>query len=154
MLPLDYPAQNCSIARALEILGDRWTMLVLRNALVGQSRFDEFLRLGVARNVLANRLARLTDEGLVERRPYQQHPLRHEYLITDKGRAVWPVLTALVEWGDRYYAPHGAPRLLIHRDCGGQIRQHLSCTACEAMVGDTDIVTEPGPGARTGTHVA
>ncbi|MHB8448866.1 MAG: winged helix-turn-helix transcriptional regulator [Mycobacteriales bacterium] len=149
MLPRDYLAINCSVARTLEILGDRWTMLIVRNALVGQTRFEAFLGLGVARNVLTDRLTRLTEEGILARRPYQQRPLRHDYVITDKGRALWPVLAALVEWGDTYHAPHGAPRLLVHHDCGGQLRQHLTCQRCHTHVSNEAIDTRPGPGART-----
>ncbi len=156
MLPRDYAAHNCSIARTLEILGDRWTMLIVRNALgMGQTRFDEFLdQLGLARNVLADRLARLTDEGILERRKYQNRPARYEYLVTVKGRALWPVLAALVEWGDRYYAPNGAPRVLIHAGCGGDLRPQLVCADCDAVVDNDQISTRPGPGARRPTAPA
>jgi DNA-binding HxlR family transcriptional regulator len=147
VLPRNYANQNCSIARSLEILGDRWTLLVVRCALVGVTRFDDFgRRLDIADNVLSDRLARLTDEGILERRAYQERPVRHEYLVTDKGRQLWPVLTALVDWGDRYYAPNGPPRILIHEHCGGQVLQHLVCGACDAHLSPGDISTRPGPG--------
>lgn len=155
MLPRDYAEINCSIARTLEIVGDRWTMLILRNALVGQTRFEKYLAsLGVARNVLTNRLARLTSEGLLERRAYQQRPVRHEYLITDKGRELWPVLIALLAWGDRHHAPNGAPRVITHAGCGGQVHQHLICDSCGATVDPGAIDTRPGPGARHSADVA
>jgi DNA-binding HxlR family transcriptional regulator len=148
VLPRDY-ALNCSIARTLEILGDRWTALVIRNALVGITRFDDFQSgLGVARNVLADRLARLTEEGILERRQYQERPVRYEYVITDKGRDLWPVLAAMVTWGDRYYAPNGPPRVLIHEGCGGELVQHLTCASCGADVAPADVATKPGPGAN------
>ena len=148
MLPRDYATQNCSIARSLEVLGDRWTLLVVRCALVGVTRFDAFRsRLEIAENVLSDRLSRLTEEGILERRQYQDRPPRHEYVVTDKGRELWPVLTALVEWGDRHYAPHGPPRLLIHDECGGPVVQNLTCATCNATLSPRDISTRPGPGA-------
>jgi len=149
VLPRDYAGQNCSIARGLEILGDRWTLLVVRNALVGVRRFDDFLRLGLARNVLADRLARLCAEGILERVPYQERPPRHEYRVTDKGRALWPVLVALLEWGDRYHAPPGGPpRLIVHAGCGGEVVGRLQCSACDGPIRAGDLSTRPGPGAR------
>ena len=153
MLPRTYEQQECSIARSLEVLGDRWTLLVVRNALVGVTRFDDFRRgLDIADNVLSDRLARLTEEGILERRQYQHRPVRHEYVVTDKGRELWPVLSALVDWGDRYYAPNGPPRVLIHDQCGGQVLQHLTCAGCDATLTSGDISTRPGPGG--GAHPA
>jgi DNA-binding HxlR family transcriptional regulator len=155
VLPRDYATQDCSIARSLEVLGDRWTLLVVRCALAGVTRFDDFRRhLGIADNVLAGRLARLTDEGVLQRRLYQDRPVRHEYQVTAKGRELWPLLVALVEWGDRYYAPKGPPRVIIHSECGGRVTQHLACSACDAQFGSTsDIATLPGEGAGKRTAV-
>jgi DNA-binding HxlR family transcriptional regulator len=148
VLPRDYATQNCSIARVLEIVGDRWTVLVVRSALAGATRFDDFRRrLEIADNVLADRLSRLTEEGILERRQYQDRPVRHEYLVTEKGRELWPILVAMVEWGDRYYAPDGPPRILYHDECGGQVLQHLTCAECDASVRPAEIATRPGPGA-------
>jgi DNA-binding HxlR family transcriptional regulator len=148
VLPRDYVDINCSIARCLEVVGDRWTLMILRNALVGQTRFDQFqTSLGVARNVLADRLGRLTEEGLLQRLPYQQRPVRHEYQVTDKGRALWPALIALLEWGDRYHAPDGPPRLITHARCGGSIELQLYCPTCQTGVDPDDIATQPGPGS-------
>ncbi len=112
MLPRTYDDQNCSVARALEVLGDRWTLLVIRDAFLGVRRFDDFQRnLGVARNVLSDRLQRLVDEGLLERQRYQERPERFEYRLTEKGIDLWPTIITLMKWGDRYYAPpEGAPR--------------------------------------------
>ena len=100
MLPRTYDGQNCSVARALEVLGDRWTLLVIRDAFLGVRRFDDFQReLGIARNVLADRLARLVDEGVLERRRYQERPERHEYRLTAKGLDLLPVTMSLHELG-------------------------------------------------------
>lgn len=152
MLPRRYDALNCSIARSLEIVGDRWTVLILRNALVGQTRFEQFsASLGLASNVLTDRLGRLTDEGILERRGYQQKPVRHEYVISEKGRELWPVLVALLDWGDRHHAPDGPPRLLVHAGCGGRLHQQLTCADCGETVSTYAIDTRPGPGSVVGS---
>jgi DNA-binding HxlR family transcriptional regulator len=120
VLPRLYPTQTCSIARALEVVGERWTLLVLREATLGATRFDDFRRsLGIATNVLAARLAHLTDEGLLRRVVDGARP---EYRLTEKGRAIGPVLFHLLKWGDRYYpAPGGPPTLTRHVGCGGSV---------------------------------
>src|SRR4051812_15920954 len=103
MLPRTYHDQHCSIARALEVLGDRWTLLVIRDAFLGVRRFDDFQRdLGVARNVLTDRLGRLVEEGVLERVRYQERPERSEYRLTEKGLDLWPVTMALLRWGGRH----------------------------------------------------
>src|SRR5436305_6540743 len=103
MLKRDYDGQNCSIARALEIVGERWTLLIVRDAFLGRRRFDEFQQsLGISRNVLTERLSRLTDEGILERVLYQERPERHEYRLTAKGRDLHLALTGLRQWGDKY----------------------------------------------------
>lgn len=155
VLPRDYADINCSIARTLEIVGDRWTVMIVRNALIGQTRFDQFLAsLGVARNVLTDRLTRLTAEGILERRPYQQRPVRREYVVTDKGRALWPALIALLEWGDRYNAPDGPPRVMTHAVCGCQIRLQMFCDNCGTTVTPNAVSTRAGPGSAPATGVA
>jgi DNA-binding HxlR family transcriptional regulator len=149
VLPRTYDGENCSIARALERLGERWTLLVLREAFTGARRFDEFAeRLGLARNVLATRLALLVDEGVLARRRYQERPERFEYRLTEKGRDLFGVLVALMHWGDRWYAPDGPPRLLRHRGCGGAVSARLICERCGAELTARDVRLEPGPGAR------
>jgi DNA-binding HxlR family transcriptional regulator len=147
MLQRTYPDQTCSIARTLEVVGERWTMLVLRDALFGLRRFDEFRgSLGIASNVLAARLDRLCGEGLLERRPYQTRPERHEYLLTEKGRDLAPALLMLMRWGDRHYPdPAGPPRIAEHADCGGEIEQTLGCRRCGESVGFEAIALAPGP---------
>src|SRR5918998_1623918 len=136
MLPRTYDGQVCSIARALERIGDRWTMLIIRDAFRGVRRFDDFQReLGVARNVLADRLARLVDDGILERRIYQERPERFEYRLTQKGIDLWPVLVSLMRWGDRYDpAEGGPPTVVVHRDCGGELDDHFRCQRCGADV--------------------
>ena len=141
--------QACSVARALEVLGERWTLLIVRDALLGMRRFEDFQSdLGVSRGVLKTRLQLLSDEGILERRRYQERPERFEYRLTDKGRDLWPVLMALVKWGDRHEAEHGPPRLILHRDCGGEVTDRLTCAKCGAELTARDVQTRPGPGAQ------
>jgi DNA-binding HxlR family transcriptional regulator len=112
VLKRDYGGQNCSIARALEIVGERWTLLIVRDAFLGISRFDDFQEsLGIARNVLAERLARLVDEGILERVRYSERPERYEYRLTPKGRELNVALAGLRQWGDRYLSDR-PPRVL------------------------------------------
>jgi DNA-binding HxlR family transcriptional regulator len=149
MLGRTYEGQTCSVARALEIVGERWTLLVLRDAFLGVRRFDDFQRsLGVARNVLTTRLGRLVEEGVLERVAYQQRPERFEYRLTEKGLGLWPVIVGLRHWGDEHYAEAGPPRLLEHRGCGGAVSVRLTCERCAAELGPRDVRTRPGPGAQ------
>lgn len=130
MLARDYDL-DCSIARTLELIGERWTLLVLRDVFLGRRRFDDIQEsLGVARNVLASRLRRLTDEGILERRPYQQRPERFEYFLTEKGLDLWPVLVSLMAFGDRHLAEDGPPMRLIHKGCGGEVDDRRICGRC------------------------
>jgi DNA-binding HxlR family transcriptional regulator len=130
-----YSDQDCSVARALEVVGERWTILILRDAFRGVHRFDDFQRsLGVARNVLQTRLLRLVDEGLLERARYQEHPPRHEYRLTPRGEDLWPVLLALMEWGDRHRSEGEASPRAVHRGCGGALTQRCLCSACDAQI--------------------
>jgi DNA-binding HxlR family transcriptional regulator len=150
MLPRTYEDQNCSIARTLEVLGDRWTMLVMRDAFLRVRRFEDFQReLGIARNVLTDRLNRLVEEGILERVRYQDRPARFEYRLTEKGIDLWPVMMTMMQWGDRYYAPDGRPRVIRHRDCGGELIDHLKCSKCGAELGPRDVVADPGLELRT-----
>ncbi len=150
MLGRTYDNLNCSVARSLEIVGERWTLLILRDAFMGIRRFDDFQRdLGVARNVLQTRLERLVDEGLMERVPYQERPVRHEYRLTDKGRDLWPVLMAMLSWGDKYAAPEGPPTRVEHQGCGGAINDRRICERCGALVELTDVQVQVEPGVPT-----
>jgi DNA-binding HxlR family transcriptional regulator len=149
VLPRTYDNQVCSIARALELVGDRWTVLVIRDAFLGVRRFDDFqANLGCARNVLTDRLNRLVDAGILRKVPYQENPLRHEYRLTRKGVDLWPATIALLKWGDRYLAPEGPPRLVRHEGCNGEIDERMHCTRCGAELGPTDVYATPGPGAQ------
>jgi DNA-binding HxlR family transcriptional regulator len=149
MLKNDYEGQNCSIARSLELVGERWTILVLRDVFLGRRRFDQMQRsLGVARNVLAARLERLVGEGILEKIPYQERPPRHEYRLTDKGLDLWPVIVELLRWGDRHAAPAaGPPIVLRHKGCGGELGEHRICARCGESLEVADVRAEPGPGA-------
>jgi DNA-binding HxlR family transcriptional regulator len=145
--------EPCSLARALAVIGDRWTMLVLREAFLRTRRFDDFqARLGIARRVLAERLAHLVEEGVLTRTQYQERPPRYEYRLTDKGLGLYPALLALVHWGDAHYAGAAGPPLLHrHKACGCDFRAVLSCSACGEPLDARAVVTHPGPGvARTG----
>ncbi len=122
---------QCSVAQCLEVVGEWWTLLIVRDAFMGVSRFDQFeARLGIARNVLTQRLDHLVDEGILERRPYQEHPLRHDYRLTDKGRDLWFVLSAMRQWGDRWAAPDGPPVEYVHDGCGAVTSVVPTCAAC------------------------
>ncbi len=148
MLPRTYEDQVCSIARSLELIGDRWTLLIVRDAFRGVHRFDDFrARLGLAHNVLSDRLSRLTEARVFERRRYQQRPDRYEYHLTRQGKDLWPVLMSLLLWGDRYLAPDGPPLLPLHRSCGGRLTPQLTCADCGADLGPGDVELTPGPGA-------
>jgi DNA-binding HxlR family transcriptional regulator len=149
MLKRGYEGQNCSIARTLEIVGERWTLLIMRDAFLGVRRFDDFERdLGISRGILASRLQLLCEEGILERRRYQESPERFEYRLTEKGRDLWPVLHALVRWGDRYESEKGPPRIFLHRDCGGEVTDRRTCAKCGAELTVRDVEWRPGPGAR------
>lgn len=147
MLHREYDSQVCSVARALEVVGERWTLLLVRSVMLGVRRFDDLqAHTGVTRSVLTGRLRRLVDEGVLERRPYQDRPVRHEYVLTEKGLALWPVIEQLRQWGDEHYAePEGPPRVIVHRDCGGHPDGHLMCDRCGAPLGVRDVRSEPGP---------
>jgi DNA-binding HxlR family transcriptional regulator len=148
VLRADYQDQNCSIARSLELIGERWTLLIIREAFLGTRRFDDFQRkLGVARNVLQARLERLVDAGILDRVQYQERPVRHEYRLTEKGVDLWPVLVSLLHWGDRHAAPDGPPVVLRHRECGGSLDDRRRCVRCGAELVARDVVAVAGPGA-------
>ena len=144
-----YGGQTCSVARTLEVVGERWTLLILRDAFLGVRRFDDFQRsLGVARNVLNTRLQRLVEAGLLERRRYQERPARHEYRLTPMGRDLWPALVALMQWCDRHSgAQTGPPPAIEHRRCGGAVDHRRICQGCGAQLGLHDVRAVPGPGA-------
>ena len=131
---------SCSVAQCLEVVGEWWSMLIVRDAFFGVTRFDAFQeRLGIARNVLQARLTKLVDAGVLTKTAYSDHPPRYDYRLTDKGRDLWPVLTAMRQWGDRYAAPSGPPVQIVHKGCGHICDVVLSCGACGEAVGPRDV---------------
>lgn len=140
---------NCSVAQPLAFLGERWSLLILRDLFLGRRRFEEFQEsLGLASNVLSQRLATLVEEGIVERRRYSEHPERFEYRLTEKGRDLQPVLLALLAWGDRYTAgPEGPALETVHDDCGHAFRMTPTCSHCGGEVHTGNVHNRPGPGA-------
>ncbi|HEX4673561.1 MAG TPA: helix-turn-helix domain-containing protein [Solirubrobacteraceae bacterium] len=154
MLQRSYPDQVCSIARSLEVVGERWTLLILRDAVLGMSRFEEFQEdLGIATNTLTNRLKLLCDEQVLERVSDPDRPGRPKYVLTDKGRELAPALILLMKWGDRHYpTPTGPPRLTLHAGCGGNIGPDLCCDRCGKHAVHAEIELPPGPGARHGEN--
>jgi DNA-binding HxlR family transcriptional regulator len=141
---------NCSIAKTLDVVGEWWTLLILRDAFSGLRRFDDFHEsLGMARSVLAARLRKLTDHGILTRTQYSEHPPRYEYRLTEKGKALFPVIAALLRWGDEWTAgPDGPPVLLVHQPCGEPIHAMLTCPNCQGEVTATNTRGKPGPGSR------
>lgn len=141
----------CSIAQALEVIGEWWTPLILRDAMMGVTRFEHFQsRLGIARNVLATRLDALVEHGVLEQVQYQERPVRHEYVLTRKGKDLWPVLTMLRQWGDTWYAPDGPPVEMVHSPCGHAAPAELSCSSCGETLRARDLELRHGPGAKNG----
>jgi DNA-binding HxlR family transcriptional regulator len=140
-----FAARSCSIARTLDVVGDWWTLLVVRDVFLGLHRFDDLRNsLGVATNVLALRLKRLTDAGILERSAYQERPPRFEYALTEKGRELYPVLVVLLQWGDRHLRGSEAPpRVLVHETCGKATQPELVCPHCRSEVSARNARTVP-----------
>jgi DNA-binding HxlR family transcriptional regulator len=140
---------NCSVARPLSFLGERWALLVLRDLFLGRRRFDEIQdSLGIASNVLSQRLATLVEEGIVERRRYSEHPERFEYRLTAKGRDLQPILLALLRWGDAYTADAAGPPLeTVHAECDHAFHMVPTCSHCGGEVEAANVRSRPGPGA-------
>jgi DNA-binding HxlR family transcriptional regulator len=143
----DYPGQHCSIAASLEVVGERWSLLIVRDIFRGRRRFDQIQSsLGVARNVLTKRLNSLSEADIIERRLYQSNPDRYEYFLTEKGLDLWPILMAYLGWGDKYCEPEdGPPRLIVHKECGGEVDDRRICQKCGEFLGVRDAESVPGP---------
>jgi DNA-binding HxlR family transcriptional regulator len=142
---------NCSVAQCLEVVGEWWSMLIVRDAFLGVTRFDHFQeRLGISRNILHQRLAKLVEAGVLTRTMYCEHPPRHDYRLTEKGRDLWPVMTAMRQWGDMYAAPDGPPLQVVHRGCGHVVDAVYTCAECGEVMGARDVKAVAGPGASEG----
>jgi DNA-binding HxlR family transcriptional regulator len=142
-----FAGMDCSVAQCLEVVGEWWSMLIVRDAFLGVTRFEDFQRrLGISRNILRDRLTTLVDAGVLVRVPYSEHPPRDDYRLTDKGRDLWPVLTAMRQWGDRYAAPCGPPVGIVHKSCGHLAEPVLVCGSCREQVSARDYRAVPGPG--------
>jgi DNA-binding HxlR family transcriptional regulator len=139
---------SCSIARSLEVIGEWWTLLIVRDAFFGVTRFEEFQdRLGIARNILAKRLETLVEHGVLERRCYDEARDRHDYVLTDKGRALWPVLVTIRQWGDEWILGTGnEPITMVHTPCGSQTTAVLTCDHCGKQLHGRDVRVVAGPG--------
>jgi DNA-binding HxlR family transcriptional regulator len=143
-----FSGQACSVAQCLEIVGEWWSLLIVRDAFLGVRRFDDFqVRLGISRNILTQRLTRLTSYGILSRELYREHPPRYEYRLTDKGRDLWHVLTAMRQWGDRWAAPDGPPLVVTHVGCGEVTEAIAVCSACGESLDLRSLRAAPGPGA-------
>lgn len=139
--------QQCSVARSSAVLGDRWAILIVSDLFLGVRRFDDFYqRLGLSRTTLTNRLKLLEEHEVVQRRVYQEQPLRHEYRLTAKGRDLFPVISALVSWGDKYYFSDSTPPILRrHIPCGHDIEPVLTCPRCHEAVDARSISARKRP---------
>ena len=148
MLGRTYEAEVCSIARALEVVGERWSVLLVRNALfAGSTRFSDFQRsLGIAPNILKTRLDGFVDAGIMRRQQYSEQPELYEYLLTEKGRDLAPALIALTEWGDRWAAPDGPPILYRHSACGSPVTRVVVCSTCGRVDDPAEVAAFAGPG--------
>jgi DNA-binding HxlR family transcriptional regulator len=149
---LDWSVDNCTIGRTLDVIGDRWTFLVLREVFNGIRRFDDLtVRTAIPRTVLTDRLRRLVDAGILRKEPYREPGARSrmEYRLTEKGLDLYPVLLALQTWGDRYLAdPEGPPIEFAHRGCDAKVELVMRCAAGHEPAGVRDVAGRPGPGAR------
>jgi DNA-binding HxlR family transcriptional regulator len=147
MLGKTYDSQVCSAARALEVVGERWSLLIIRDAIfAGSTRFNDFLALGIATNILKNRLDGFVAAGIMQRRNYSRNPEHHEYLLTDKGTQLAPIIVALSEWGDRWAAPDGPPVVYRHSVCGAPVAQQITCANCGEVQAPAEVHVRPGPG--------
>jgi DNA-binding HxlR family transcriptional regulator len=153
-LPSTYEGQSCSLARTLEIIGERWTLLIVRDAMFGVRRFGDFAKhLGVPRAVLTNRLRTLVAEDVLERIPGRSG--HDEYVLSDKGTKLLPVLRSLMAWGDEFYSPAGPRRVFTHAADGGALDAKGRCESCGETVEPRDTMISPGPGCdASADHLA
>ncbi len=140
--------QVCSVARALSVVGDRWTLLILRDCFTGVRRFDAMQKsLGITRHRLSDRLVRLVDSGVLNKVPYQERPLRHEYRLSEMGKELYPVVLSLAHWGDKWLDDgDGAPIQHVHNNCGHVVRSVLACSECGEALEPRAVTPQVGPG--------
>ena len=141
--------EQCSVARTVSVIGDRWTLLILRDCFMRVRRFEAFQsRLGITRHLLAERLRKLVAAGVLRKVAYQQRPLRHEYILTQKGLDLYPIIMGIVHWGDIHMGDErGRPLLHEHKACGHHFDPVLVCSECRETLTARDVVVHPGPGA-------
>ncbi len=142
---------QCSVAKSLDLVGEWWSLLIVRDVFYGIRRFDSLLRrLSISKKILANRLAKLTDAGILEKRAYQERPVRYEYRLTQKGKELFPVILTLVHWGDKWMSDEaGPPVKLFHQSCGHQAHPQVVCHHCKEPLKARDIELEIQPHAVT-----
>lgn len=146
---------HCSVAQCLEVIGEWWSMLILRDVFLGVTRFDQLQqRLGISRNVLNQRLAHLVEHGVLDKVPYSERPPRYDYRLTDKGRDLWPVLTTMRQWGDKHAAPDGPPLRLRHAGCARFTSAVLVCDKCGEPLNSRTVRAQAGPGDLDGVMAA
>ena len=151
MYELERP-EFCSVGRAMDILGERWTLLIMREAFYGVRRFSDIQRnLGIARNILSTRLQNLVRAGILERRLYQEEPERYEYRLTQSGRDLYPAVIAIMKWGDEYLSNEAGPPVVLRHSCGELIDPVLVCDHCREPLHPHAVTPEPGPGAQIPT---
>jgi DNA-binding HxlR family transcriptional regulator len=157
MRQTSFASMQCSLARGLDLMGDWWSPLILRDLFFGISRFDELVEdLGISRNLLTRRLKTLEEKGIIERVPYALKPLRFSYHLAPAGRDLVPILIALTDWGDRWVQPkEGAPVFFKHKTCGHQFRPNIVCAECSEVFACDEVEALAGPGgrAKTGTKL-
>ncbi|MCE8009500.1 helix-turn-helix domain-containing protein [Aestuariivita sp.] len=137
----DLPSRTCTVARALAVVGDEWTLMILREMFLGTRRFDAFLRqTGMSSHLLSRRLKKLEAHGVIRREPYSDRPLRYEYRLTDMGRDLWPIIITLKQWGDRWLSDEASPIEIVHTSCGQLTQPHLTCPVCGAAMTARDAV--------------
>ncbi|WP_158813955.1 helix-turn-helix domain-containing protein [Methylocapsa sp. S129] len=152
-----FAEMRCSLARGLDMIGDWWSPLIIRDLFLNVTRFDELIEdLGISRNLLTRRLKSLVECGVIDREIYQRRPVRYEYRLTESGRDLVPVILALTAWGDRWARPkEGSPILFVHKTCGHQFQPQVSCSACGQAISADAVKPIAGPGgaAKPGTRL-
>lgn len=146
-----FAQMRCSLARGLDLIGDWWSPLIIRDLFLNVSRFDELVEdLGISRNLLTRRLKSLVAKGIIERVAYQARPVRYSYRLTEAGRDLVPAILALTAWGDRWARPReGSPILFVHKTCGHRFEPRVICSACAAAISAESVIAIPGPGGAT-----